>query len=163
MSKDTRPPSDDIKKSLPGPISALLANEWKARESGVYFNTHEVVPAAGTPVDNLLMPTFWANVSQKMRRGDTIIACPRDGAWAVELLVWEAGQNWALVSFKFPPQSRPVADRPDEAASDYEIFQDTLEGIIARHKVTKQKAAGPFPNYGDGQRWLAEHQRILRR
>ena len=60
----------------------------------MFFNTHEVVPDAGTPKDNLLRPEFWGNVSQKFKPGDTIIAYPRDGAWYAELLVWDAGQNW---------------------------------------------------------------------
>jgi len=154
--------ADEIKKILPGPISALLANEWKARESGVYFNTHEVVPPAGTPIENLLKREFWANVSQKFRRNDTIIACPRDGAWSAELVVWDAGQNWANVGFKWR-EMRPDFEAVGAADHDFEVFQDTLDGIIVRVKSTKQTVNGPFPNYEDAQRFIREHQRILKR
>src|SRR5438128_1831922 len=88
------------------PFSPLLASSWKARESGIYFNTHEVVPDIGTPFEHLGRAEYWSNVSQKFRPGDTILAYPRDGAWYVELIVWDAGQNWAHVTAKFEPQRR---------------------------------------------------------
>lgn len=144
------------------PISALLSSQWKARESGVYFNMHEVVPDAGTPIENLERPEFWGNVSQKFRPGDTIIAFPRDGAWYAELLVWDAGQNWANVSFKGKAERPEFASAPGLLA-DFEVRRDPIEGYQAIRKSTGAKLKGGFSNAEEARRWFLEHQRVLKR
>lgn len=151
----------DIKAQLPQPITALLASQWKARESGVFFNTHEVVPNADTPLEHLARPEFWGNVSQKMKPGDIILAFPRDGKWYAELLVWDAGQNWANVSPLFT-MDRPAFESVAGVASDFDIRRDPIDGITVIRKSTGAKVKGNFPNHGDALRWISEHQRALR-
>lgn len=144
-----------------GPISALLSNQWKARESGVYFSTHEVVPNAGTPLEHLTKQAFWANVAAKMRPGDTVIAFPRDGAWYAELVVWARGPNWAQLSIKFSEQ-RPQFTAGVGVASDLEVAEDPLEGIVVRRASSGVKVKGPFPNHADASNWIKDNQRALR-
>lgn len=150
-----------MREALP-PISALLASACKARESGIYFNSWEVVPDADTPIENLERREFWANVSQKMRPGDTIIALARNCSWYAELVVFDAGQNWANVVFKFK------IDRPDFTASapgvddDFDIMRDPIEGYVIKRKSSGVKVKGNFPNAEDARRWIRDHQRTLR-
>lgn len=146
-------------EALP-PVRALLAQEIWARESGVKFNTWEAVPPAGTPPANILRPDFWANVSGRMKMGDTIIVMPRDGAFYAQLIVWDAGQNWANVAGGF-------VERPDFAprgdfASDFDITADPIDGIAVIRRSTRAKIKGNFPNHEDARRWILEHQRALR-
>jgi hypothetical protein len=144
------------------PISALLANQWKARESGVFFNTHEVVPNAGTPFENLLRREFWGNVSQKMKPGDTIIAFPRDGQWYAELVVWDAGQNWAHVSPRFHME-RPAFGNAPGVDNDFEIGRDPIDGVIVKRRSTGAVLKKNFPNHEDARRWILDQQRVLKR
>lgn len=143
------------------PIAPLLQGEIWARETGVRFNTWEVVPPARSPIENVLRRDFWANVSGRMRTGDSVIVVPRDGAWYAELIVWDAGQNWADMSVKCK------VDRPQLAAvpgieSDFEIVSDPIDGVVVRRRSTGQKVKDNFPNHEDARRWLLEHQRALR-
>lgn len=143
------------------PITALLASQWKARESGVYFNTHEVVPNAGTPLEHLLDPSFFGNISQKLKAGDTILALPRDAAWYAELLVWDAGRNWAQVSVRFA-QERPAFEAVAGVDDEFEIRRDPIDGIMVVRRSTGTKLKGNFANHDDAQRWIRDHQRALR-
>ena len=147
----------------PKPISALLASEFRPREAGIYFNTYEAVPPAGTPVENLLRPEFWSNVSQIMRPGSIVIAFPRDGKFYVELLVWDAGQNWAHVEFRGEPMYRPEFAALPGIASDFEIGRDPINGILVKRKSTGALVKGNFPNHQDALRWITDNQNALRR
>ena len=144
------------------PIAPLLASEIWARETGVKFNTWEVVPQAKTPVENVLRRDFWNNVAQRMKPGDKVIVYPRDGAYYAELIVWDAGQNWADVE---PVIARP---RPQLAAapgivSDFEIGTDPIDGVVVKRKSDGSKVRGNFANHEDARRWLIEYQQSLRR
>lgn len=165
MSKATaaavKPAAEDVPKPA-SPIVSLLANQWKARESGVYFNTHEIVANAGTPIEHLSRPEFWCNVAAKFRPGDTVFAYPRDGAWAAELIVWEAGQNFAHVSFKWAAAKPQFASAPG-VDNDFEIFLDPLKGWAVRRRSNQAFVKGDFPNAEDARRWTIEHQRVLKR
>jgi len=143
------------------PVEALLNQEIWARESGIKFNTWEVVPKAGTPIENLLRKEYWCNVAQRMKGGDTVIVYPRDGAYYAELIVWDAGQNWANVTAKgYMP--RPEFEAVAGVASDFEIASDPIDGIVVKRKSTGAKVKGNFPNHADAQRWIMDHQRALR-
>jgi hypothetical protein len=143
------------------PIAALLASSCKARESGVYFNVWEVVPERATPRDNLLRREFWANVSQKFKPGDTIIAFPRDGAWYAEFIVWDAGQNWADVSPK-GGMDRPEFGAVAGVADDFRIGNDPIDGVVITRRSTGAKVKGNFANHEEARRWLLDHQKALR-
>lgn len=143
------------------PVRALLASEWKARESGVFFNTHEVVPPAGTPLSDLLYPEFFSNVSQKLKAGDTVLALPRDAAWYAELIVWDAGRNWAHVSVRFS-QLRPPFQGAAGVDEEFEIRRDPIDGIKVVRRSTGTTLKSNFANHDDAAKWIRDHQRALR-
>jgi hypothetical protein len=142
------------------PIRALLAQEIWAREAGVKFNTWEAVPPAGTQPENILRPDFWSNVSARMRMGDKIIVVPRDGAFYAELVVWDAGQNWANVSGGH--QERPQFAARGDVSAEFEIVSDPIDGITVKRAANGAKLKGNFPNHEDARRWILEHQRAMR-
>jgi hypothetical protein len=146
----------------PSSLSPLLSSSWKARESGVYLSTHEVIPEAGTPIEHLVRPDFWANVAQRFKMGDTIVAMPRDGAWYAEFVVWDAGQNWARVQAKFDPMTRPSLGPAPGVLDDFDVRRDPIEGYCAIRKSTGAKLKGGFPNAEAARQWFLDHQRALR-
>jgi hypothetical protein len=48
---------------------------------------HIVSPEAGTTLDEMLAPEYWAHVAKAMRPFDRIDVRPADGSWFAELLV----------------------------------------------------------------------------
>lgn len=141
------------------PLVALLANEIWAREAGVKLNTWEAIVPAGTLWANVIRPEFWANVSRRMKMGDKVIVMPRDGAWYGELVVWDAGQNWARVSGGH--HERPEFANAPGVDSQFEIVSDPIDGVCVRRRggpVLKKN----LPNAEDARRWILDHQQALR-
>lgn len=153
----------DVKQILTDarpPLVALLANEIWAREAGVRFNTWEVVVPAGTPFENVMLPAFWANVSRRMKMGDKVLVLPRDGQWYAELLVWDAGQNWAHVDGGCA--RRPTFGAAPGVDSEFEVVSDPVDGHIVKRKASGAVLKKNFPNAEDARRWILDHQKALR-
>lgn len=143
-------------------VVPILQSEIWARDGGIKFNTHECVPPAGTTKEHIVEPTFWGNVSQKMRAGDTIIVFPRDGSFYAELLVWGAGQNWAQVSPKGGMERPEFAAMPG-VDPEFTIRQDPIDGVCVVRIKTGERVKSNFPNSEDARRWMLDHQSALRR
>jgi|GEM_PF-2265012 len=141
-------------------LVALLANEIWAREAGVRFNTWEVVVPGGTPFENILMPAFWANVSRKMKMGDKLLVLPRDGAWYAELIVWDAGQNWANVDGACA--RRPSFEATPGVELEFIVVSDPVDGFCVKRRATGAVLKKNFPNAEDARRWILDHQKALR-
>lgn len=54
-------------------------------------------PDAGTGVEDLLRPDFWANIAEQLKPGARIEVMPIDGAYFAELLVLSSNRNAAVV------------------------------------------------------------------
>jgi hypothetical protein len=152
---------DQVKQILTDakPVVALLASEIWAREAGVKFSTWEVVPPAGTTKEHILEPKFWANVARRMKMGDTLLVVPRDGTWYAQLVVWDAGQNWAHVSGGII--DRPSFEATPGVESEFDIVSDPVDGVCIKRKgggILKKN----LPNHEDARRWLIDHQKALR-
>jgi hypothetical protein len=158
------PPAAPEAEAVPEkPVVALLASEFRPRESGVYFNTYEAVPAKGTPLEHLLLPAYWANVSQKLRPGGTILAFSSAEGFYAELLVWDAGQNWAHVDFKGEPMQRPRFSAPAGVLSDFRIMHHPIKGICVERISSGEVVKANFPNHEDARKWMIDNQAALRR
>ncbi len=142
------------------PLVALLASQIWAEEGGVRFNTWEAVVPAGTPIEHVRDRAFWANVSRKMKMGDKIRVLPRDGAWYGELLVWDAGQNWANVDGAFA--KRPDFDAAPGVDAEFLVWSDPVDGFCVKRKTTGAVLKSNFPNAEDARRWILDHQKALR-
>lgn len=142
------------------PLVALLASEIWAREAGIKLNTWEAIVPAGTPFEHVLEPAFWANVARKLKMGDKLIVLPRDGAWYGELLVWDAGQNWAHVSGGH--QVRPAFGNAPGVADEFEVVTDPVDGVCVKRKATGTVLKKNLPNAEDARRWIISHQKALR-
>lgn len=152
----------ELKAIVPSPIAALIRSEIWAREAGVKFNTWEAVPQEKTPIENVLKREFWANVSARMGAGDTIIVLPRDGSFYLELVVWDAGQNWADVEPKFPPMQRPALAGAPGVDAEFDISHDPIDGVCVKRRSTGAKLKTGFANREDARTWIIDHQKALR-
>lgn len=73
----------------------LLGKELK--EANHVRNVWSANVPAGTRLESLSYPEFWANVSARFRPNDRIEIMPPDGAYFAEFIVRSAGPNWAHV------------------------------------------------------------------
>jgi len=142
------------------PLVALLQQEIWAREAGIKFNTWEAVPPAGTPWEHIENPAFWANVSRRMKMGDKIIVVPRDGAFYGELVVWDAGQNWAHVSGSC--QEKPAFGNAPGVDDQFQIAADPIDGFVVKRKASGAVLKKNLPNAEEARRWIIDHQQALR-
>src|SRR5690349_11175288 len=116
-------------------FAPLLRHRWRARESGVLWNEHEIVPEAGTPLERVLERDYWANIAAKMRAGDTLIVMPDDAAWRAELLVWDVGHNYALVSPLWHAKRPEFEKTPGGSEDDFEV---AFAGPIKKWRVIRK-------------------------
>lgn len=157
-------PQETETKVIPlEPISALLVNDMFVRESGVRFNTWEAIPPAGTKVEHLKRPDFWANVARKLKPGSVVIVWPADGQYYAEMLVWDAGQNWARLDFKpgFPMQ-RPSFDAVAGEVDKFDVRYHPSKGWQVVERDTNRVLKEHMPNAEEARRWKMEYMRVLR-
>jgi hypothetical protein len=94
-----------------------------------------------------------------MKMGDTLLVVPRDGTWYAQLVVWDAGQNWAHVSGGII--DRPSFEATPGVESEFDIVSDPVDGVCIKRKgggILKKN----LPNHEDARRWLIDHQKALR-
>lgn len=72
--------------------------------------------------EDLLKPTFWAHVAEKLRKNDEITVTRDDGAFYAKLLVIGRDKTWAVVKeIAFVDlRDKPVA-LPEDVGNDYDI------------------------------------------
>lgn len=153
--------------AAPTPVKrfgAVLRDAWRARESGVLWNEHEVVAAAGTPVERVLEADYWANIASYFKPGDNIIIMPEDGAWRAELLVWGVGPSWAQVAVKKPFAKRPDFGAAPGAAAD--AFEVEFAGPIKKHRVIRKTDRAELKTGFDSpeaaRRWIDDYRKALK-
>ena len=96
----------------------LLSAEF-ARQS------FRATPAAGTTVEDLLVPEYWTHVAKKFNPHDVIEVVPEDGSFFARLFVVDNANLWARV--KLLEHFEFIA--PAEAAKSAEKSK-TIEAVI---------------------------------
>jgi hypothetical protein len=61
-------------------------------------NLYCITPEAGTDIQDILMPDFYAHLTKIIKIGDKLEAVPDDMQWYAELLVQDVGPGFAQVS-----------------------------------------------------------------
>lgn len=62
--------------------------------------------------DEILKPSFWAHVGERLRPRDVIEVWPKDNTWRAEFFVIEAGRNFAKVSLREKHEVKTEKDDP---------------------------------------------------
>lgn len=134
-----------------------------ARFQGAEFvrNQWAVISEAGTPVEALSNPAYWAHVSAKMRPRDRVEVFCEDGSYYAEFLVLDAGKLFAKVALLNSYQISPVTpgsmgDLPPGYAVKYQGAQfkwSVLRGTERLHDGSATEA--------DARRWLDDHLKVV--
>ena len=157
--KDDKPKSDDTAKPKPAAPFVPAKEDRFATSAEFTFPLVSYIPAAGTPLEHLLRPEYWAGI-KKLKTGCRIWVQSEDDVYWAELLVRKVGQGYAKVQLlRDGVLDMPVIDAVD---SGYEI---EYRGAIVKHRVVR-KSDGHclkqgMDSFEEASRWLLEHKRML--
>lgn len=74
----------------------------------------------GTTLEQIIEPSYWAHMASKLKPYDHIEVRVDDGIWLAQLLVKEAGRNWAAV-LMLQSYKLETADVAQTRSSKYKI------------------------------------------
>lgn len=98
--------------------TSLRMSRFKQAE--YVFITWAVNADAGTPIEEVLKPEYWANVASQMTAFDEVIVRADDGAYRLHLFVEASGRTWAKVRQIGEPLLMQSKDAPEIPVADGE-------------------------------------------
>ncbi len=118
-------------------------------------NNHVVYPIAGTTLEQMLNPKYWAHVAREMRLYDKIEAIVEDGSVEYEFRVLSVGKTEVFVALRLKVELGSV---PQSAAqpSDYTV---EWSGPHTKHRVKRGNDVikDKFDTSDAAKQWLAGH------
>lgn len=144
-------------------MTALIVDRIK---NGEYARqVHRVTPEAGTSLEEVLEPSYWANVAAKFTQGDKVEILPEDGAYYAEALVVVCSRIHAklqlLLHKQFHEQEKPAA-KENKPKDPFEIaFKGPQRrwSVIRTSDLTYVKEG--FGDKEAAQKWLEDNLKDL--
>lgn len=123
---------------------------------------HCVTAEAGTTMDDVVRPEFWAHVAPQLRPYDEIRVRTDDGVFYARVLVMSVGRNWAKVHI-LECHSLTSKDVDMSQAEAYEGFEIKYRGPHCRFSVIRKGDKSVIQENlgtkGEAEAWLADHVR----
>lgn len=124
-----------------------------------YVNTDWTVTVeAGTSLDDVLNPAFFANVSVKLHAYDHIRVRIDTGEWYAELLVLDCARTWAK-TIKLSEHKLVKDGSPEQEADDQYFVKHNgphFKFCVIR-KADKEVIKDGFATKQEAHSWLAAH------
>lgn len=167
------PTMQDAKTETPKEMAAPTADAVPERKveqlnpirmkEGQYERTVWVITAhENTFPDDLSAPEYWSHVATKLRPWDRIEARANDGTWYAELLVLEAGRNWARAQLLNVTKlsTTDVAMSQVNSLSPYEIkYRGPHSQWSVIRKVDREVVHDGEATQGGAVNWLNERMK----
>lgn len=124
---------------------------------------HQTVPL-DTTIEDLIKPSFWAHIANKLQPADRIEVDFEDGSWLADIRVNERDATWAKIQVLNQAGKVAVAsgDAPDEPEDDYKV---EWSGRHTKYRVVRlsDKAVlqTMLPSKLDAEVWLRDHKKAL--
>lgn len=136
----------------------LLPNQIELAE---YVRSIYVVsPTPDTSFEEVLAPSSWAHIAQKIKIGSRIEVMPEDGSYFAELLVQDVGAQWLKLVVL-----RHVEITPAEKVVEDEIFKIQWAGPNAKYRVLRiadlENMKDGFVTKTQASDWIREHKKAL--
>lgn len=129
----------------------------KFQQSEVVRNQWAVTPEFGTPPEALLDPAYWAHVSSKLSRGDTITALAEDDSYFAEYMVLSAGRLFAKVVMLRRVEITAAQIFNNDVPEGFEIkFRGPRKWSVLRGKDVLKDGM----DRGDAETWLRDHLKV---
>jgi hypothetical protein len=123
---------------------------------------HSVVPEFGTTIAEMLNPGYWAHVARDLRPGDRIEVDAEDGSYFAELMVRDAGAQYAKVALL--REVKLDAIEPSATVSlpghNVEWSGPHTKWRVLRTADRKVLKDG-FTTKADGYNWLASYSKAV--
>lgn len=122
-------------------------------------NTHHCEAEAGTPIEVLTDPKYWANVSGRLRPRDHIEVDAADGSYFVKLRVLDCGRLFARVAVleKHEFKNADPTGKPPETGE----FEVKWAGPSAKWRVVRVADKAPMSENHESRdsadSWLKNH------
>lgn len=123
--------------------------------------TYAVTSDYGVTKEDILTPSYWAHVAQKLRARDIIRVLAEDGAFYAELLVTAADKTWAKVVITnfidFNTEGKLTSEQVELVGKDYEVrFVPTKKWCVIR-KSDRAMVVESLHSKDDANSWLSIH------
>lgn len=123
-----------------------------------------ITAEAGTTIEDVMRPEFFANVAYKFHPYDHIRARVDTGEWYAEFLVLSCGRVWAKVIpiFEINLVSKDIEVTQADASDDFEVMfrGPHLKWCIIR-KADRESIKDGIENKAEATAWLSAHARAL--
>ncbi len=125
-------------------------------------NIWVVTPEAGTSLDEVMKPDFWAHCAHQMKPFDEVEVRAEDESYYAKLLVRSAGKNWAVASIL----AQIDLDKK-EVKAPYDEYTVGWGGPHQKHRVVRKKDGEVVFQGGESadvaRAWLKEHLKAMGR
>jgi hypothetical protein len=121
-----------------------------------------VTPPAGTTLEEMLAPDYWAHVARRMTPYDVIEVVPEDGSFYARLFVLNSDTLWAKVAVLEHVKFGEAASKP--AAID--AFEVKFGGPNAKWRVHNKAdnslvSNDSFQSRQDAEKWIEQHAKVM--
>lgn len=119
----------------------------------------------GTTLEDVLKPSYFANVANRFNQYDRICVRVDTGDWYAELLVVSHGSNWAKTIPTFHEEFNESLNDEEGHNEAFEAFAVTFRGPHCKwsviRKADKEVIKEQCNTKGEAQAWLASHMLSL--
>lgn len=124
-----------------------------------YVNTNWTVTVeAGTSIEDVLNPAFFANIAVKMHQYDRIRVRIDTGEWYAELLVLDCARTWAKTfKLSYFELVKPGADDPAIDDQYFVKHNGPHYKFCVIRKTDKEIMKEGFATKQEAHAWLAAH------
>lgn len=115
---------------------------------------------AGTAVEDVLHPGYWAFVANEFNDFDRIEVRLESGEWIVELVVLEHDRNWARVKqLQFYDLTEGVREAPIKLESDYRVDYKGPQHLHCVIRISDSATIqSGIKTKAEAQRWLVDYE-----
>lgn len=120
-------------------------------------------PVAGTPIEKVLEPEYWAHVARKINPHDIIEVIPEDGAYYARLIVLSVGKLSAKVQKLQYEMLSAHTVTPNANAENFDV---KWMGPMAKWKVARKSdgeivSSDSFQTQEDAQKWINSNAKLM--
>lgn len=144
-------------------IVAAAASRFKLAEH--QRNTFWFTAEAGTTIEQITNPAFWAHIASKLSPLDRIEVVTDDYSLFTEVIVLDRGNNWAKVAVIREPMNLSGGSdisEIEQAESPYEI---KFTGPHTKHRVIRKSDKSTlkegFATKAEAEKWLTDYRRSV--
>jgi hypothetical protein len=116
--------------------------------------------AAGTTIDDVLDPQYWAHMAAQMTPYDRVDVLLETGEWLLELLVLGVGRNWAQVRVLHHHELTKMAETMP-AAQKHKVDWKGPQRKYAVIRISDSAIVQDgFGTRGEATAWMDHHEKV---